>query len=114
MKFIIIFITTFLILIFGGGIEFIKTAINVYSPKNIVAKENNLIEINRMQEQEIKKLQNENEVLRSLARAIAKNHIETAELNRILMLTKNQGPVPINVNGNLLTCINTGITIECN
>ena len=114
MKFIFMFILTFLILIFGGGVEFIRTAINVYTPKTVVTKNNDLEELNRAQEIEIKKLQSENEVLRGLLRVIAKSQMEAEELNRVLLLTRNKGPVLINLNGNALPCINTGISFECN
>jgi hypothetical protein len=33
MKFIVMFILTFFILIFGGGVDFIRSTINEYTPK---------------------------------------------------------------------------------
>ena len=114
MKFIVMFILVFFILIFGGGVDFIRSTINEYTPKVSESKKTNLAELNRAQEIEIKKLQDENEVLRGLLRVIAKSQMEAEELNRVLLLTKNKGPVSINLNGNVLPCINTGITIECN
>jgi len=112
MKFVIGIVLTFLILI-GGGLDFIRSAINSPKLPNIEAKKNLQDELNRKQAK-IEELELEIELLKGVNQILRNSKMNSEELKQVQIHSRNEGIVTLNINGNLVPCINTGISLNCN